>query len=115
MKNHFIPVLILFAASWAQGATTDAPSPIVNLRVKGENEELAEGFAKAFSSLKSVPMHVLIEREGGEPTVIPDIKRVTAAGAVLILETGRGLVYVVRPRDIVWFSDAPAAKVSTTR
>ena len=106
---------LLLVTTLAHAAPTDAPSPVFNLRVKGENEELAEGYAKAFSSLRSVPFHVLLSRETGEPLVIPDIKRVSASGAVLVLETGKGLVYVVRPKDVMWFSDAPAEKVSTKR
>ncbi|HEY0946297.1 MAG TPA: hypothetical protein VGD81_13560 [Opitutaceae bacterium] len=116
MKKYLLAIVVLFAGtSYAQRSSGDGSSPVFNLRMKGENEELAEGYAKAFSSLRSVPVHVLIGREGGEPTVIADIKRVSASGAVLVLETGRGLVYVVRPKDILWFSDAAPNKVVSTK
>ena len=112
--NKLVTVgFLLLATTLVDAAPGDAPSPVFNLRVKGENEELAEGYAKAFSSLRSVPFHVRLSREDGESLVIPDIKRVTASGAVLVLETGKGLIYVVRPKDIMWFSDAPPEKTAS--
>lgn len=115
MKKLLVLASLLLVGPFTPAATTDAPSPVFNVRMKGENEELAEGYAKAFSSLRSVPFHVLLSREVGEPLVIPDIKRVSASGAVLVLETGKGLVYVVRPKDIMWFSDAPPDKAISVK
>lgn len=116
MKKYLIAVVVLLTGtSYAQRSSSDSSSPVFNLRMKGENEELAEGYAKAFSNLRSVPFHVLLSREGGEPLVIPDIKRVSASGAVLVLETGKGLVYVVRPKDIMWFSDAAPNKAVSAK
>ena len=81
-------------------------SSSVNVTVNSESKELAAGFAQAFTRLRHVPFHVQLQREG-KTIVINDIKMVTAASGVLLLETGKGLLYVVNPKDVVWFSDTP--------
>jgi len=106
MKNLLIGGLILASTPFAFGAASDSGSPAVNVTVTSESKELAAGFAQAFTRLRHVPFHVQLQREG-KTILINDIRTVTAASAVLLLETGKGLLYVVNPKDVVWFSDTP--------
>ena len=105
-------LLVLASTSCAFSATTEtAPvSQPVNVTVKSDGQELAAGFATAFTRLRHVPFHVQLQREGGAPIIINDIKTVSAAGAALLVETNKGLFYVINPRDVVWISDAPVEK-----
>ena len=112
MKRLLIILLILASTSCAFSATTEtAPvSQPVNVTVKSEGQELATGFAAAFTRLRHVPFHVQLQHEGGAPIVINDIKMVSAAGAALLIETNKGLFYVINPKDVIWISDAPVEK-----
>ena len=108
MKKLLLSLLLLATTTGAFSATTDVPSSQpVNVTVKSEGQELAAGFAAAFTRLRHVPFHVQLQREGSSAIVINDIKTVTAAGAALLVETNKGLFYVINPKDVVWISDAP--------
>lgn len=108
MKIQLLALLVLSTAPLAYNAAPDtAASAPVNVTVNSESKELASGYAQAFSSLRKVPFHVQLQRDGGKITVLSDIKSATASGAVLILETGKGLFYIINPKDVVWFSDTP--------
>ncbi len=111
MKKRLLSLLLLAIAPLAFSATIDAPSsPPVNVTVKSEGQELAAGFAAAFTRLRHVPFHVQLQREGSAAIVINDIKAVSAAGAALLVETNKGLFYVINPKDVIWISDAPVEK-----
>lgn len=112
MKNLFLGLVLLSSPFVAGLRAADTSSGPVNVTINSEATELAAGYARAFLNLRSVPFHVQLEREGGKTIFINDIKRISAVGAVLLLETGKGLLYVVNPKDIVWFSDAPMEKSS---
>ena len=113
MKNTLLSLLCLAIAPFAFSATTDVPfSPPVTVTVKSEGQELAAGFAAAFTRLRHVPFHMQLQREGGAPIVINDIKTVSATGAALLIETNKGLFYVINPKDVIWISDAPVEKPS---
>lgn len=117
MKKTLISLLIIAAAPVAFSATTDTPapaSPPVNVTVKSDGQELAAGFAAAFTRLRHVPFHVQLQREGSAAIVINDIKTVSAAGAALLIETNKGLFYVINPKDVIWISDAPVEKPAAT-
>lgn len=108
MKTLFLGAFLLGVSSVAFSATTEVPvAPPVNVTVKSEGQELAAGFAAAFTRLRHVPFHVQLQRDGGSPIIISDIKAVSAAGAALLVETNKGLFYVINPKDVIWISDAP--------
>ena len=113
MKNHLIPLLALglwsLPPAIAAQATTTAPAPVVNLQERDNLEELARSYARAFTFLKTTPVHIALQREG-RTTVLNDIKKLTNAGSVLVVENGKGLIYLINPRDVFWISDSPAPK-----
>jgi len=39
--------------------------------------------------------------------VLEDVKGVRAAEGVLVIEVGRGLIYVINPKDVVYLTDGP--------
>lgn len=105
MKKIILAVLVLCFAMLPLNAADS--SPTVNLTTKDPNQELATGFAAAFSAIRNVPVHLAMNRDG-KPTVLADVRKVTAVGAVLVIENGKGQIYVINPRDVVWVSDSPA-------
>jgi hypothetical protein len=46
----------------------------------------------------------------GSTRVLEDVRSVRASEGVLIVEVGRGLLYLVNPRDIVWITDGQTTK-----
>jgi len=39
--------------------------------------------------------------------VLEDVKQVRASEGVLVIEVGRGLLYIVNPKDVVYLTDGP--------
>ena len=113
MKKHLIPALALglclLPPALAAQAAAPAPAPVVNIQERDNLEELARSYARAFTFLKTTPVHIALQREG-RTTVLNDIKRLTSAGSVLVVENGKGLIFLVNPRDVFWISDSPVPK-----
>lgn len=105
MKKIIPLVLAVFISALPLVAAESAPT--VNVLTKDANQELASGFAVAFATIRNVPVHLALNREG-KPAVLTDVRKVTAVGAVLVIENGKGQIYVINPRDVVWLSDSPA-------
>jgi hypothetical protein len=110
MKSNLCACLLALSPLVAFAADSAAPAPSVDVTVTSESKELAQGYAAAFSRLRRVPFHVQLDRDG-RTTILSDIKIGTALNGVLVLETNKGLIYIVNPNDIVWISDAPVVPI----
>lgn len=95
----------------AQSSTEATPTP-VNVTVNSEATELARGYAEAFAQIKSLPVHLILQKEGKSYT-LTDVKSVKARGGVLVVETGRGLTYLVNAKDVVWITDVTVGKTTS--
>jgi len=71
-----------------------------------EVKDLANGYAQAFTLLSRPPLTITFQKEG-VLRVLEDVKQVRAAGGVVVVEVGRGLIYVINPKDIVYLTDGP--------
>jgi hypothetical protein len=103
---------VLFLAAAVTGLAQTAPpggQPPINVRVATEIEELARGYAAAFASITRTPVYLIHSRDE-ITTILVSIKSVKASTGVLIIETDKGLTYILNPRDVVMITDAPPKK-----
>jgi len=102
--------LFLLASALATGAFAQtqsaASSTPVHVTVDSEAKDLANGYALAFTQLSRPPLTITFQKEG-VLRVLEDVKQVRAAGGVLVVEVGRGLIYVINPKDVVYLTDGP--------
>jgi hypothetical protein len=98
---------VLATGAFAQSSTSTAPQPPpVNVVVESEARSLAIGYEAAFKQLSRPPLTIVFEKDG-TLRVLEDVKQVRAAGGVVLAEVGRGLIYVINPKDIVYLTDGP--------
>ena len=98
---------VLTTSAFAQSHTqTSAPSAPAQVMVESEAKDLANGYALAFSQLSRPPLTLAFQKEG-VMRVLEDVKGVRAAEGVLVIEVGRGLIYVINPKDVVYLTDGP--------
>jgi hypothetical protein len=100
--------LTVVTAGFGQSADLVPPRP-ANVEIRTEVEELARGYAAAFSSITRTPVYLIHSRDDTS-TVLVGIKSVKAVGGVLVVQDERGLTYVMNPRDVVMITDAPPKK-----
>jgi hypothetical protein len=95
-------------AGFGQTASQSSQPP-VTVRVATEVEELARGYAAAFSSITRTPVYLIHSRDD-ITTVLVSVKSMKASAGVLIVEVEKGLTYIINPRDVVMITDAPPRK-----
>lgn len=100
--------LAITVAGFGQTASQNSQAP-VTVRVATEVEELARGYAAAFSNFTRTPVYLIHSRDD-TTTVLVSVKAVKASAGVLIVEVEKGLTYVINPRDVVMLTDAPPKK-----
>ncbi len=106
-----ITTLLFLAAAvtaWGQPAPQGAQPP-VNVRISTEVEELARGYAAAFSNITHTPIYLIHSRDDNT-TVLVSLRSVKAVAGVLVVQDEKGLTYVINPRDVVMITDAPPKK-----
>ena len=111
MKSYALAMLasVLVTGAFAQTSShtqpqaSSAPTTIV---AESEAKELAQGYAVAFTQLSRPPLTLVFQKEG-VLRVLEDVKAVRAAEGVIVVEVGRGLIYVINPKDVVYLTDGP--------
>jgi len=98
--------LIAFAVGLVTSAFGQAPTAPVQVSVESESKDLAKGYAMAFAQLSRPPLTIAFQKEG-VLRVLEDVKQVRASEGVLVIEVGRGLLYIVNPKDVVYLTDGP--------
>ncbi len=117
MNKLLLASLVCFTcvpAFVAAQSSSDATPPPVNVIVPSEARELALGYAAAFAQIKGLPVHLTLQKEGKSYT-LTDVKSLKAAGGVLVVETGRGLTYLVNAKDVVWITDVSEGKTTSAQ
>ncbi|MFT3868992.1 MAG: hypothetical protein QM715_11090 [Nibricoccus sp.] len=108
MKNLalFILASALVSGAFAQSSTRPPQSQPTDkeVAVQSEVKDLARGYALAFSQLSRPPLTLVFQREG-QQRVLEDVKAVRAAEGVLVVEVGRGLIYVINAKDVLYLTD----------
>ena len=108
MKKYMILAAILAVCSGAY-ADSAVSTPPMQVTVQSDVKDLAKGYAAAFGSLTNTPFTLVMQKEGSVRR-IEDIKTVKDSDGVLIVTTGKGLTYIVNPRDIIYITDGEALK-----
>jgi hypothetical protein len=111
MKTKLLVSSLLFiSAVTGVFAENRSSQPIEHhMTVESENRLLARSYAQAFSVLVRPPFTLTMQKEN-VGYVLEDVRGVKESGGLLIVEVGRGLMYVVNPKDVVAISDGPAIK-----
>jgi len=108
MKNIALIVLasLLVSGAYAQSSAHPSQSQPADKEVivQSEVKDLARGYALAFSQLSRPPLTLVCQREG-QQRVLEDVKSVRAAEGVLVVEVGRGLIYVINAKDVLYLTD----------
>jgi hypothetical protein len=105
MKSCALLIFALVLATGAFAQSQSASTP-VQVTVESEAKSLAQGYALAFSQLSRPPLSLSFQKDG-VLRVLEDVKQVRAAEGVLVIEVGRGLIYVINPKDVVYLTDGP--------
>lgn len=103
--SQFLFASVLVTGAFAQNAASTQPPP-VNVVVESEARSLAIGYEAAFKQLSRPPLTIAFQKEG-VLHILEDVKQVRASGGVVLAEVGRGLIYVINPKDIVYLTDGP--------
>jgi hypothetical protein len=109
MKTIAAAFLLAAAAAGFGQTASQSSQPPVTVRIATEVEELARGYAAAFSSITRTPVYLIHSRDD-TTTVLISVKSIKASAGVLIVEVERGLTYIINPRDVVMITDAPPRK-----
>jgi hypothetical protein len=108
MKTIAVFCLLASAPALHAQSTSQVPQH-VNVTVNSEATDLARGFAEAYAALSHTPVSLGIMREG-TLRVLDDVRGVKSSKGVIIVEVGRGLTYILNPKDVVFITDGPAPK-----
>ncbi len=100
--------LLLASTAFAQPSNQGAGQP-VTFRLESEVEQLAKGYATAFTGINHTPIYLNLRREGATVTLV-SVRSVKAVAGVLVVETDKGLTYALNPKDVVSLTDAPPKK-----
>ncbi|PTY08617.1 hypothetical protein DB347_03305 [Opitutaceae bacterium EW11] len=106
MKYAFLSALLLVLPAGLFAQTTSAPAGAV-VTIESEAVELARGYAAAFSSLRQPPLTLAFQK-AGSVFVLEDVKGLHASGGILVVEVGRGMMYLVSARDVLYITDGKA-------
>ena len=109
MKTITAVFLLLLASPGFGQPMNQGSTPPFAVRLESEVEQLARGYATAFTSMGRTPIYLNLRREGATVTLV-SIRAVKAVAGVLVVETDKGLTYVLNPKDVVSLTDAPPAK-----
>jgi hypothetical protein len=106
--SPFIVALVLATGAYGQasGSSQSQGSNPVQVSVESEAKDLARGYAIAFSQLSRPPLTLAFQRDGAL-RVLEDVKGVRAAEGALVVEVGRGLIYVINAKDVLYLTDGP--------
>ncbi|MFT3781220.1 MAG: hypothetical protein QM790_04325 [Nibricoccus sp.] len=115
MKLHIIASSILIASAAYAAAPQDrqTASPEASVYIQSEAHSLANGFAQASNVLTRPPVTMALQREG-VVRLLEDIKSIRSSDGVLIVEVGKGIIYIVNPKDVIYVTDGYQLKAQIT-
>ena len=114
MKKILVVALLAFALNVRAQQSGTVP---VHVEVNSEAKDLADGYARASAKLTRPPITLALQKEG-VLRIIEDVRSVQSAQGVIIIEVGKGLIYVINPKDVVYITDGskiPVAKTDATK
>ena len=105
MIKHLIVSSSLFFAVSVGAQIVQAPTvPTVKFTADSETKDLAQGYARAASLLKRLPVTLVFQKEG-VVRMIEDVRSIRDSQGILVVEVAKGLTYLVNPKDVVYFTD----------
>lgn len=109
MKATLIALLLAAAMPTFGQSSSSTPASSAPVRVNTEVEELARGYAAAFSSIDHTPIYLTL-RQGDAMVTLVSVTSLKARAGVLLVELDSGLKYIINPKDVVVITDAPPKK-----
>jgi hypothetical protein len=104
-----IAVLVCAIVPAAFAAPEGAGREVVNefkITVHSEVKELAQGYAQAYGQL-SRWVNLTYQRDG-QKAVLAGVRSIKAVEGVLVVEVGKGALYLINPKDVVSITDDTA-------
>jgi hypothetical protein len=112
MKLYPLFVMLLGTTLASFGASSLGDSPEFRVLVSSDSKELAKGFAQAFANVAHSPVSLGFERDG-ILRVLEDVRGLKDADGVIVVEVGKGLTYILNPRDVVFVTDGSVPKTKS--
>jgi hypothetical protein len=112
MKIYPLYVMLFGTALASFGAPPSGDSPEFRVLVSSDSKELAKGFAQAFANIAHTPVSLGFERDG-ILRVLEDVRGIKDADGVIVVEVGKGLTYILNPRDVVFVTDGSVPKTKS--
>jgi hypothetical protein len=103
MKSHVLLLSLFASATFVNGQQSSAPPP-VNITVQSEAKDLARGYAKASTELSRPPVTLALQKDG-VVRVLEDVRQVHDSEGVLVVEVGKGIIYLINPKDVLYITD----------
>lgn len=103
MKSYLVALGLLASVVRAENQPPAGSTP-VQIHVESEGMALARGYAEGFANMSRPPITIAFQKEG-VLRVLEDVKQVRAAQGALVVEVGRGIFYVINPKDVVYLTD----------
>lgn len=108
----FITIIAVVLGAQIGFAQQPAATGPIHINVDSEAKDLAQGFAQASGKLTRPPVSLAFQKEG-TVWVLDDVKSIQNVEGVLLVEVGKGLLYVINPKDVVYVTDG--SKLAPTK
>ena len=99
----FIIVSILLVSVYAKAQPTQVTPP-ATVTINSDAKELAQGYARAASRLSRPPITLATQKEG-VVRVLEDVQSIKDSEGVLVVEVGKGLIYLINAKDVIYVTD----------
>jgi hypothetical protein len=109
-----ISALLASVSMYAQSAANATP---VQVTVNSETKDLAQGYARAASKLTRPPVTLAFQKDG-VMRILEDVRSIQDSEGILVVEVGKGLIYLINPKDVVYITDGnkvPPAKTDVAK
>ena len=81
----------------------------MHVTLESEYKDLARGYAKASAQLTKPPVTLAFKREG-TTFILEDVRTVRDSDGALVVEVGKGVIYLINPRDVLYITDGSQLK-----
>ncbi|WP_404422882.1 hypothetical protein [Nibricoccus sp. IMCC34717] len=102
----WVCALVPAAFAAADGQTREVVNEF-KITVHSEVKELAQGYAQAYGQL-SRWVNLTYQRDG-QKVVLSGVRSIKAVEGVLVVEVGKGALYLINPKDVVAITDDTTA------
>ena len=104
----YITISALFSVATAMAQPTQV-APSTSVTINTDAKELAQGYARVANKLSRPPITLAMQREG-VVRILEDVQSIKDSEGVLVVEVGKGLIYLVNAKDVIYITDGSQLK-----